>query len=225
MLLLSLMKLLLIEDDVHILSLLQKGFNESGYVTDSADNGEDGEYLVTTNSYDIIILDWMLPLKNGLKLLETLRQKNIDTPILMLTAKDTTTDKIDALQSGCDDYLSKPFEFKELEARVEALHRRYNKNYTNQTLILGDIKIDLKQRTLLKGTEEVHLSSKEQSVLFFLIKHKNSYVSKSFMEEMLYNTDQQISSNVVSVTIHNLRKKIGDKIIKNFRGLGYKIEI
>ena len=145
--------------------------------------------------------------------------------MLFRSAKDTTTDKIDALQSGCDDYLSKPFEFKELEARVEALHRRYNKNYTNQILLLGNIKIDLKEKTLFKDTQEIHLSSKEQSVLFFLIKHKNSYVSKSFMEEMLYNTDQQISSNVVSVTVHNLRKKIGDKIIKNFRGLGYKIEI
>jgi len=219
------LKLLIIEDDLNILSLLEQGFEEDGHIVDKADNGEDGEYLASINRYDVIILDWMLPLKSGIDVLQSIRLQKINTPILMLTAKDQTHNKIEGLRSGCDDYLSKPFNFGELDARIEALHRRFRNNYTKEIIILNDVIINKETKVVLKNDNEIKLSSKELDILFLLILHKNSFVSKSMIEEMIYNTEQIVSSNVISVTIHNLRKKIGDDIIKNFRGLGYKIEI
>jgi len=219
------MKLLIIEDDLNILSLLEKGFKENGHIIDKADNGEDGEYLATLHSYDVIILDWMLPLKNGIDILKSLRLQKIKIPILMLTAKGEIQDKVKGLKVGCDDYLSKPFSFEELDARVEALFRRYSNNYTDDVISFNDILINKETKTVMKNEEELKLSSKELDLLFLLIQYKNSFVSKTMIEDMLYNSEQTVASNVVSVTIHNLRKKIGDDIIQNFRGLGYKIEI
>ena len=219
------MKLLIIEDDQNILSLLENGLEEDGHIIDKADNGADGEYLACLNKYDVIVLDWMLPLKSGIDILKAIRLQNVNTPILMLTAKDQTQDKIKGLRSGCDDYLVKPFNFEELNARIEALHRRFNNNYTKEIIVLNDVIINKETKVILKNDEELTLSSKELSILFLLIQHKNSFVSKSMIEDMIYNAEQVVSSNVVSVTIHNLRKKIGNDIIKNFRGLGYKIEI
>jgi len=219
------MKLLIIEDDLNILSLLEKGFKENGHIIDKADNGEDGEYLATLHSYDVIILDWMLPLKNGIDILKSLRIQKIKIPILMLTAKGEIQDKVKGLKVGCDDYLSKPFSFEELDARVEALFRRYSNNYTDDVISFNDILINKETKTVMKNEEELKLSSKELDLLFLLIQYKNSFVSKTMIEDMLYNSEQTVASNVVSVTIHNLRKKIGDDIIQNFRGLGYKIEI
>ena len=219
------MKLLIIEDDLNILSLLEKGFKEDGHIIDKADNGEDGEYLATINKYDVIILDWMLPIKSGIDVLKSIRLQNINTPILMLTAKDQTQDKVKGLKVGCDDYLSKPFCFEELEARIEALHRRAVNNYKKEIIVFNDIQINKDTKKVLKNEKELLLSAKELDILFLLIDNKNSFVSKLMIEDMIYNTEQIVSSNVVSVTIHNLRKKIGNDIIKNFRGLGYKIEI
>jgi len=219
------MKLLIIEDDLNILSLLEKGFKENGHIIDKADNGEDGEYLATLHNYDVIILDWMLPLKNGIDILKSIRLQNINTPVLMLTAKGEIQDKVKGLKVGCDDYLSKPFSFEELDARVEALFRRYSNNYADDVISFNDILINKETKTVMKNEEELKLSSKELELLFLLIQHKNSFVSKTMIEDMIYNSEQIVASNVVSVTIHNLRKKIGDDIIQNFRGLGYKIEI
>ena len=219
------MKLLLVEDDLNILSLLEKNFKENGHIIDKTDNGDDGEYLASTNKYDVIILDWMLPFKSGIDILKSLREKNITIPILMLTAKDQLEDKINGLKIGCDDYLSKPFIFEELEARVDALHRRYINNYTKDIITFSDIIINKEKKIILKNNIELKLSSKELEILFLLIENKNTFVSKAIIEDMIYNTENIISSNVISVTIHNIRKKIGNDIIKNFRGLGYKIEI
>lgn len=219
------MKLLIVEDDLNILSLLENGFKESGHIVDKADNGEDGEYLVSINKYDVIILDWMLPIKSGIDILDYIRIQNINTPVLILSAKDQTQSKIQALKRGCDDYLSKPFSFEELEARIEALHRRYLNNYQKVLIVFDDIIINKETKIILKNKVEVKLSSKELDILFLLIEHKNLFVSKAMIEEMIYNNEQIISSNVISVTIHNLRKKIGNDVIKNFRGMGYKIEI
>lgn len=219
------MKLLIVEDDLNILSLLEKGFKEDGHVIDKADNGEDGEYLATINKYDVIILDWMLPIKSGIDVLKSLRSENITIPILMLTAKDQTKDKIAGLKIGADDYLCKPFVFEELKARIESLHRRYLKNYSNNIIEFGDIVINKETKIILKNNIELKLSSKELNILFLLLENKNSFVSKSMIEEMIYDTQSVVSSNVISVIIHNLRKKLGDNMITNFRGLGYKIEI
>lgn len=219
------MKILIIEDDTDILSFLQRGLEEDGYIIDSALDGEDGEYLATVNSYDVIILDWMLPLKSGIEVLKSLREQNITTPILMLTAKDETSDKVQGLKTGCDDYLSKPFNFDELEARIEALYRRSLSLNASNKIEFKNISIDIDKKIITKDNQTLKLSSKEYELLIFLIKNKNSFVSKIMIEEGLWNNEEFINSNVIQVTIHNLRKKIGKEIIKSFRGLGYKIEI
>ena len=217
------MKILIIEDDQDIVSFLKKGLEENGYILDVSYDGESGEYLALVNNYDVIILDWMMPKKSGIDVLQSLRSKNISTPILMLSAKGETEDKIFGLKNGCDDYLSKPFSFDELEARLEALYRR-GLSKSNTIINFQNIKIDLDKKTVLKDDNILNLSLKEYELLLFLIKYKNSFVSISKIEEGLYNNEQFLNSNVIQVTIYNLRKKLGKDIIQNSRGLGYKIE-
>jgi DNA-binding response OmpR family regulator len=218
------LKLLIIEDDENILSLLQRAFNEDGYIVDSAMDGEEGEYLAVMNSYDVIILDWMLPLKNGIEIISSLREINITTPIIMLSAKDETEDKIVGLKYGADDYLSKPFSFAELEARVEALYRR-NISQGVTLLKIGDIEIDSDKRKVTKNEQRVELTSKEYELLMFLFKNKNIYVSNTMIEEQLWNNQEYINSNVIQVTVYHLRKKLGKELIKSNRGFGYKVEV
>ena len=141
------MKILIIEDDENILAVLKRGFEEEEYIIDTAQDGEDGEYLALTNSYDIILLDWMLPLKNGMEVLKSLRQKSVSTPIIMLTAKDDIDDKVMGLTYGADDYLAKPFSFKELLARVNALYRRSLSSPSN-IIKIQDVVIDLDTKVI-----------------------------------------------------------------------------
>jgi DNA-binding response OmpR family regulator len=218
------MKILIIEDDEHILSLLERGFREYQYIVEVAANGDDGEYMASTNHYDVIVLDWMLPSKNGLEILLELRKKEIKTPIIMLTAKADIDDRVAGLQNGADDYLPKPFSFKELRARVEALYRRTVSN-GNNTIKVQNLIIDLDTKSVKKDTMELFLSLKEYELLLFLIKNKNILVSNAMIEEQLWREEEYINSNVIQVTIYNLRKKIGKDLIKSFRGLGYRIEV
>jgi len=218
------MKILIIEDDENILAVLKRGFEEEEYVIDTALDGEDGEYLALTNSYDIILLDWMLPVKNGIEVLESLRQKDILTPIIMLTAKDDIDDKVMGLTVGADDYLSKPFSFKELLARVNVLYRRALSVTTNK-LHIHDITIDIDSKRVTNAEEEIILTQKEYELLLFLVKNKNKLVSNALIEEQLWNNEEYINSNVIQVTIYNLRKKLGKDFIKSSRGFGYKIEV
>jgi len=217
------MKILIIEDDVHILSFLTRGFSEDGHLVESSTDGEEGEYMASTNTYDIVILDWMLPGKEGIEILRNLRTKQIKIPIIMLTAKGETKDKVDALTMGADDYLDKPFAYEELLARVGALYRRSAMEGSN-TVSIQNIILDLDAKTVQKEGEFIALSQKEFELLLFLVKHKNSIVTKSMIEEQLWSSDTIVNSNVIQVTIYHLRKKIGKNIIKSFRGLGYKIE-
>ncbi len=218
------MKLLIIEDDVNISSFLQRGFKEDGHVVDSSDDGEEGEYLATVNSYDVIIIDWMLPKKSGIGIIKALRKNSITTPILMLSAKGEIEDKVTGLQYGADDYLSKPFSFMELSARVEALHRREISQGID-LIHIGDISIDSGAKSVSKSSKNVVLTAKEYELLMFLIKNKNALVSNSMIEEQLWSNQEYINSNVIQVTIYNLRKKLGKSLIKSNRGLGYKIEV
>lgn len=217
------MKILIIEDDKHILSFLTRGFEEDGYVVDSATDGAEGEYMALMHTYDVIILDWMLPSKDGLEIIKSLRKKNISTPTIMLSAKGDTRDKISGLRSGVDDYLPKPFSFEELLARVEALYRR-NISKGGISITIGDISIDTNSKIVTSNHQVVNLTAKEYELLLFLLKHKNSMVSNEMIEEQLWNHQEYINSNVIQVTIYNLRKKLGKELIKSFRGLGYKIE-
>jgi len=217
------MKILIVEDDAHILSFLTRGFSEDGHLVESSMDSEEGEYLASTNTYDIIVLDWMLPGKNGLEILQNLRKKHIKTPIIMLTAKSETEDKVAALTAGADDYLSKPFAYEELLARVGALYRRSAMEGSN-TVSIQNMMIDLDAKTVKKEDEKIALSQKEFELLLFLVKHKNHMVTNAMIEEHLWSYDTVVNSNVIQVTIYHLRKKIGKELIKSFRGLGYKIE-
>ncbi|HHD78072.1 MAG TPA: response regulator transcription factor [Epsilonproteobacteria bacterium] len=217
------MKILIIEDDKHILSFLTRGFKEDGHVVDSATDGAEGEYLALMHTYDVILLDWMLPSKDGVEIIHTLRENNISTPTIMLSAKGEIKDKVSGLKSGADDYLSKPFSFEELVARVEALYRRsMSKGVTHVSI--RDISIDTNSKIVIRDDKVVNLTAKEYELLLFLLKHINSMVSNEMIEEQLWSHQEYINSNVIQVTIYNLRKKLGKELIKSFRGLGYKIE-
>lgn len=217
------MKLLIIEDDENILSFLKRGFIEDGYIVESATDGEDGEYFAIHNTYDVIILDWMLPYKNGIEIIKSLRKRNITTPIIMLSAKSEIKDKISGLECGADDYLSKPFSYEELRARVDALHRRKVSQGVNE-MHISNITINLEIKNVKKDNIDVQLTAKEYELLIFLIKHKNTMVSNAMIEEQLWENQAYINSNVIQVTIYHLRKKLSKELIKSFRGLGYKIE-
>ncbi len=218
------MKILLIEDDPNIVSFLERGLIEDGHIIKTSEDGEEGEYLASTNIYDLIILDWMLPSKSGIEILKSLRRKTISTPVMILTAKGEIDDKVYGFNSGADDYLAKPFSYKELLVRIEAIYRRSLSSSKNE-VIFDNLNIDLMKKVIKKNNFEIPLSSKEYELLLFLIKNKNTMVSISMLEQQLWNDDEFINSNVIQVTIYNLRKKIGKDLIKSFRGLGYKIEI
>jgi len=218
------MKILIIEDDKNILSFLTRGFEEDGFTVDSATTGDDGEYLATVNQYDVIILDWMLPNKSGIEILESLKQKGITTPIIMLTAKSMLKDKINGIKTGADDYLTKPFEYEELLVRVEALYRR-SVNSGSSVIKLKNLTIDIDNKIVKKDGKLLKLTRKEYELLSFFIKNRNAVISKDMIEEQLWNNETFINSNVISVTMHHLRAKIGKDMISSNRGLGYKLEI
>jgi len=216
--------MLIVEDDENILSVLKRGFEEENYIIDSALDGDEGDYLALTNNYDIILLDWMLPNKNGIEILKNIRANAIKTPIIMLTAKDEIDDKVEGLTEGADDYVGKPFSFKELLARVNALYRRSFSTTTNK-FQLNDVEIDLDLKIVKKDDKEITLTQKEYELLLFLVKNKNQLVSNMIIEEQLWTNEEYINSNVIQVTVYNLRKKLGKEFIKSSRGLGYKIAI
>ncbi|MDC0932861.1 response regulator transcription factor [Arcobacteraceae bacterium] len=218
------MKMLIVEDDENILSVLKRGFEEENYIIDTSLDGDEGDYLALTNSYDVILLDWMLPNKTGIEILKNIRDNGIKTPIIMLTAKGNIDDKVEGLTQGADDYVGKPFSFKELLARVNALYRRSLSSSTNK-FKLHDVEIDIDLKIVKKNEQELILTQKEFELLLFLIKHKNQLVSNSIIEDQLWSNEEYINSNVIQVTVYNLRKKLGKEFIKSARGLGYKIAI
>jgi len=217
-------KLLVIEDDEAILSLLKRGLEEEGMVVDSATNGEDGEYLAEVNRYDIIILDWMLPEKSGIEILKKLRDKDIKTPVLMLTAKDAIENKLEGLNEGADDYLTKPFNFDELIARINAIYRRSALKGSDKIVINGDIEVDFDSKLVKKNGEIVNLTAKEFEFLEFLLANRGSLVSVEMIQDQLWNSEEFINSNVIQVIIYRLRNKLGKDLIKSKRNMGYFIE-
>jgi len=217
------MKVLIIEDDEAILNMLKRGLEDEDFVVDIAKNGEDGEYLAKLNHYDVIILDWMLPNKEGIEVLKDIRKQGVLTPVLMLTAKDTTDNKIEGLNSGADDYLAKPFSFDELLARLNAIYRRSVLKGSNK-IVIDDIEIDFDAKIVKKDGEIVDLTAKEYELLEFLLANRGSVVSNEMIQEQLWNSEEFISSNVIQVIIYRLRNKLSKKLIKSKRNLGYFIE-
>lgn len=217
------MKLLIIEDDKSILNMLKRGLEEEDFIIDTAENGEDGEYLASINHYDIIILDWMLPNKSGIEILKSLREQNILTPVLMLTAKDTINDKVEGLNSGADDYLSKPFSFDELLARLNAIYRRSALKGNNK-IVIDNIEIDFDAKVVKKDDKIVDLTAKEFELLEFLFANRGNLVSTEMIQEQLWNSEKFINSNVIQVIVYRLRNKLSKDLIKSKRGIGYYIE-
>lgn len=218
------MRIILIEDQKTLSSIIQKGLKEEGYSVDSAYDGEEGLYLAENFPADVIILDIMIPKMDGIKILESIRKKGIKTPVLLLTAKDTTSDKIKGLDSGADDYLTKPFEFGELLARIRSLIRR-GKDIKSPVIVIDDLEINTASHEVKRGGKTITLSSKEYSVLEYLAYNKERVVARGEIIEHVYNESFDMNSNLIDVYINYIRNKIDKgfkkKLIQTIRGSGY----
>lgn len=223
------MKILIVEDNEKLATLLKKGLESKGYTTDYVTDGEAGQSRIEMGSedYDLVILDLMMPKKSGFEVCKNIRQKNIPVPILILTARDSTDDKITALDCGADDYLVKPFSFKELLARIRAILRR-PKNSFHAELKVNKITLNPATRKVLHGSKEVKLTLKEFSLLEYLMRHPNQVLNREQILDNLWDFGFDSFSNVVDVHVKNLRKKLddesGEKILETVRGVGYRIK-
>ena len=221
------MRLLIVEDDKKVGAFLERGLKEENYAVDVCRNGADSLYLAEVNPYDVIILDIMLPGKDGFSVCRELREKGILTPIIMLTAKDTLDDKILGLTEGADDYLTKPFSFEELLARIQALLRR-SQDYKTKTLRVGDLEMDPVRRLVTRADKKIVLTGKEYALLEYLMRNQGRVLSQSMIIEHVWDMDYEGASNIVNVYITHLRRKIDRdfsvKLIKTERGHGYQID-
>ena len=222
------MRILIVEDEHRIANSIKKGLEQERYAVDVAYTGSEGFDLASTEDYDGIILDIMLPEMNGIEICKELRKNKIHVPILMLTAKGQTQNKVEGLDAGADDYMTKPFSFDELLARVRALTRRQG-IILNTILSVEDLSLDNKQYLVKRGSQVIKLSSKEFSLLEYLISHKNTIVTKDQIISHVWDYDADILPNTIEVYIKNLRNKI-DKpfiskksLIHTIRGFGYKV--
>lgn len=223
------MKILIIEDDSSVSDYITKGMKEAGHTVDCTSDGKDGLFLATTERYDVMIFDRMLPSLDGLTILKTIRGSNNQTPVLILSALGDVDDKVKGLRAGGDDYLVKPFAFTELLARVEVLGRRQNPNFKSDTttLSVANIEVDLLSRKVKIGANKVELQGREFKLLEYLLKHKGQIVTRTMLLEAVWDYNFDPQTNVIDVHISRLRKKIGDEggnIIKTVRGAGYIIE-
>jgi len=220
------MRLLLIEDNRRLSDSLRLTLQDDGYVVDTAYDGLEGEELATMAAYDVIILDIMLPEKDGLAVCKTLRNRRVNTPILMLTARDALPDRVTGLDSGADDYLVKPFEVDELRARLRALLRRDSSDKSPR-LHVADLELDPATHAVHRGDRSIELTAKEFALLEYLIRHPDRLVTREMAQEHLWSYDHAIASNVVDVYIRRLRRKIDDpspvKLIETVRGVGYRL--
>ena len=222
------MKLLIIEDDEKIASLIAKGFRQAGFAVDHAADGEEGLHLALTRPYDASIVDLMLPGLDGLSLIEEMRRKKIATPVIILSAKRSVDDRVKGLQSGGDDYLTKPFAFSELLARVHALIRRASTAPEAMKLTSGDLSMDLVAREVHRGDRKVELQPREFALLEYLMRNAGRVLSKTMIMEHVWEYAFDPQTNVVDVLVCRLRNKVESdeekKMIRTVRGVGYVIE-
>lgn len=216
------MKILVVEDEHKIATSIKKGFEQENWIVDLAFDGEDGFDLASSEEYDLIILDLMLPKMDGFTISKNLRQQNIHTPILILTAKGEIDDRVMGLNSGADDYLIKPFAFEELVARVRAITRR-PKEVKNEILLIRNLEINTKTQIVKFNKEQVNLSKKEYQLLEYLMKNSGKVVSKNDIISHVWDYESNILPNTVEVFIKYLRNKLGKEVIKTIRGFGYRI--
>jgi heavy metal response regulator len=222
------MRILIIEDEKKVAQFIKKGFQSEAYSVDIALDGERGSYLGQTEEYDSIILDIMLPKKNGIEVLKEIRAANVQTPILMLTAKSDLEDRVLGLNLGADDYLSKPFAFSELLARVRSLMRRSGSDKSFEISVF-DLHVNLTTRKVMRGEKEIILTNKEFELLEFLLRNKNRVLSRVILQEHVWDINFDTDTNIVDVLVNRLRKKIDDwhkvKLIETVRGVGYRIKV
>jgi len=220
------MRILLVDDDIRFCDIVKRGLEEDSYAVDCVHDGEEGIYYVETGSYDLIILDIMMPKTDGLEMCRSLRKKQVNIPLLMLTAKDTVEDRVTGLDMGADDYLVKPFAFPELLARVRALLRRESTGRSPE-LRVGDIVLNTVTREVRWKEKNIDLTSKEYAILYYLMRKPNAVVTRTMIEEHAWDYDFDSMSNLVDVYIRRLRQKIdpeyGKKIIQTVRGAGYRL--
>ncbi len=220
-------RVLIIEDDTHLAKEIKFGLEENGYAVDWVIDGESGLDMGQAYPYDLIILDIVIPKKDGFDVCRGLRGKRVTTPILMLTARYREGDKVRGLDSGADDYLAKPFSYPELYARIRALLRRIN-NCTASIVTIGNYTLDMSRNKFLYHDKEFHLSAKEYAIVEYLILNRNGIVTQRMIEDHVWDCDHGAFSNVIEVLISRIRKKLcnSDKeaLIKTVKGLGYIIE-
>jgi two-component system OmpR family response regulator len=223
------MRVLLVEDDLKIAAFISEGLKQAGFAVDHATDGDEGLHLARTAPYDTAIVDLMLPKRDGLSLIDELRQRKINTPVLILSAKRSVDDRVKGLQRGGDDYLTKPFAFAELLARVQALIRRANNTVEPTRLTVGDLSLDLLTREVVRAGQRIDLPPREFALLEYLLRNAGRVVSKTMILEHIWDYHFDPQTNVVDVLVCRLRTKIdrdqADKRIQTIRGVGYVLTV
>ena len=216
------MRILLVEDDTLLGEGIRVGLRQDGYAVDWVTRGEAAEQALATDAFDLVVLDLGLPGRDGLSVLQHLRRGGNDTPVIILTARDTVADRIQGLDGGADDYLIKPFDLDELAARARALIRR-SKGRTTPLLQHGSLTLDPASHQVIYKDQPVEMSPREFALLRILMENADKLVSKTRLQETLYGWDQDVESNAVEVHIHHLRKKLDAGLIETVRGVGYRL--
>lgn len=221
------MKILVVEDNPSIVNFLQKALKEESYAVDIANDGKEAFYLATTNTYEIILLDIMIPYMSGIEFCKEIRKYEISTPIIMLTAKDDSEDIIKGLDAGANDYMTKPFIFKELLARIR-VHTRKDSSSLTSILIFKDLELDIIKKTVKRANNKIELTAKEFSILECLMRNKNQIISESMIIESVWDMNYSNASNLVKVYIYRLRNKIDksyeEVYIHNIKNIGYTLK-
>jgi len=217
------MRILIVEDEPSLARQLRQTLEQAGYAVDSAHDGEEGQFLGETESYDAILLDLGLPEVDGLTVLDRWRKAGIKVPVLVLTARDSWSDKVAGLDAGADDYLAKPFQSEELIARLRALIRRASGNASSE-LVAGEVRLDTRSGRVTLAGEPVKMTAQEYKLLSYLMHHKGKVVSRTELIEHIYDQDFDRDSNTIEVFITRIRKKLGADLITTIRGLGYSLE-
>lgn len=220
------MKILVIEDDPTVGQFVKRGLEEQRWTVDLCENGSDGEALAMTGDYDLVVLDMRLPGKSGMEVLHDLRARNFQRPVLVLTAQDAVDAKVQTLRAGADDYVTKPFAFEELLARVEALARR-PRAMASPLIQVADLTLDIDTREVRRGDAPIELTPKEYTVLEYLMRHQGRVMSRTLITEYAWGYHFDPGTNIVDVVINHLRKKIDadhpKKLISTVRGVGYVV--
>ena len=223
------MRLLVVEDEVKTGDYLRQGLAEAGFMVELVRNGLDGHHLAMTESFDLIVLDVMLPDVDGWRIVQSLREAGRQTPVLFLTARDTVDDRVKGLELGADDYLVKPFAFSELLARVRTLLRRSSTPTLSEQLQVADLTLDLPKHRVTRAGRKINLSHKEFCLLELLVRRRGEVLPRSLIASQVWDMNFDSDTNVIDVAIRRLRAKIDDdfepKLIHTVRGMGYKLDV